>query len=199
MIFATPSLNQKNYCCNNFKLLYFSAEMIGFKNLDPFYNILPMIPGVQFFTNNSKLDSISKIQRGQYVDTGAITADYELVTFYEPVPLEFYIKFSFFSYFMTFFGILFLQSFTICIIDIFWLKTITSNITIWERILHAIQKSHFPFPHKNWHEGNGSCLNHEKRKKLVQKEVLTATIVNLVFNMVMLIPLVILCKIKKYS
>ena len=170
--------------------------MIGFKNHDP-YPVMPMIPGVQFFFNNSKLDSISKIQRGQYVDTGALTADYEPLSFYEPVPLEFYVKFSFFSYFLAFIGILFLQSFTICIIDIFWLKTMPSSVTIWERILHAIQKSHFPFPHKNWHEGNGSCLNHEKRKKLVQKEVLTATIVNLVFNMVMLIPLVILCKIKR--
>ena len=72
----------------------------------------------------------------------------------------------------------------------------TSTVTLWEKLVHAIQKSHLPFPFKNWHEGKGSCLDHMKRKKLGEKEVLAATIVNLAFNMVMLIPLVILCKIK---
>ena len=63
-------------------------------------------------------------------------------------------------------------------------------------IFHGHQnKSHLPFPFKNWHEGKGSCLDHMKRKKLGEKEVLMATIVNLTFNMVMLIPLVILRKI----
>ena len=117
-------------------------------------------------------------------------------TYYEPVPLEFYIHFSFLSYFLAFIGILFLQSFTIFIIDIFWLKHIPSTVTLWEKLVHAIQKSQIPFPFTNWHEGKGSCLDHMRRKKLGEKEVLTATIVNLVFNMVMLIPLVILCKIK---
>ena len=118
------------------------------------------------------------------------------VTFYEPVPFESYVQFSFTSYFLAFIGILFLQSFTIFIIDIFWLKHIPSTVTLWEKLVHAIQKSHIPFPFENWHEWKGSCLDHMKRKKLGEKEVLTATIVNLFFNMVMLIPLVILCKIK---
>ena len=117
-------------------------------------------------------------------------------TFYQPAPLELYVQFSLLTYFMAFIGILLFQSFTIFIIDIFCIKTIPSNVTLWERFLHAIQKSHLPFPFQNWHEGNGSCLDHMERKKLGQKEVLTATIVNFAFNMVMLIPLVILCKIK---
>ena len=170
--------------------------MIGFKTLDPYYSDLPMIPSIQFFTNNSNLDSISNIQRGQYIDSGAAfcSASY---SFYDPVPLEIYVHFSLLNYFMAFFGILFLQTFTIFLIDIFWLKSMPSTVTLWERILHAIQKSHFPFPYENWHDGDGSCLDHLKRKNLVRKEILMATIVNLVFNMVMLIPLVILCKIKK--
>ena len=117
-------------------------------------------------------------------------------TYYEAGPFEFYVKYSSLSYFLAFIGILFLQSFTIFIIDIFWLKHIPSTVTLWEKLVHAIQKSHIPFPFKNWHESKGSCLDHMKRKKLGEKEVLTATIVNLFFNMVMLIPLVILCKIE---
>ena len=127
--------------------------------------------------------------------TGTVAQDRPL-TYYEAGPFEFYVKYSSLSYFLAFIGILFLQSFTIFIIDIFWLKHIPSTVTSWEKLVHAIQKSHLPFPFANWHEGKGSCLDHIKRKKLGEKEVLVATIVNLAFNMVMLIPLVILCKIK---
>ena len=118
------------------------------------------------------------------------------ITYYEAGPFEFYVKYSSLSYFLAFIGILFLQSLTIFVIDILWLKHIPSTVTLWEKLVHAIQKSHLPFPFANWHEGKGSCLDHIKRKKLGEKEVLTATVVNLAFNMVMLIPLVILCKIK---
>ena len=172
--------------------------MIGFTNLDP-YKYAQFSPrGVHYFSNNSKINSISKISRGQFMYTGSLSGGLskEPITFYEPVPFESYVQFSFTSYFLAFIGILFLQSFTIFIIDIFWLKHIPSTVTLWEKLVHAIQKSHIPFPFKNWHESKGSCLDHMKRKKLGEKEVLTATIVNLFFNMVMLIPLVILCKIK---
>ena len=176
-----------------------SAEMIGFTNLDPLTRDFRPT-GVQYFNNSSKINSISKISRGQFMYTGVVYSSNVPdvpMTFYEPVPFESYVQFSFTSYFLAFIGILFLQSFTIFIIDIFWLKHIPSTVTSWEKLVHAIQKSHIPFPFKNWHEWKGSCLDHMKRKKLGEKEVLTATIVNLFFNMVMLIPLVILCKIKK--
>ena len=177
-----------------------SAEMIGFKNMDPFFQY-PIFSanhaGIQFFNNNSMLNSISKIDRGQYMYTGAISEwNGAPLTFHEPVPFEAYVYFSFLSYFLAFIGILLLQSFTMFVIDIFWLKNVPSTVTFWEKLVHAIQKSHIPFPFANWHEGKGSCLDHIKRKKLGEKEVLMATIVNLAFNMVMLIPLVILCKVR---
>ena len=174
-----------------------SAEMIGFKILDPFIQHLPGFynPGIQYFTNNSKFNSISKIDRGQFMYSGAVSAGKpKPSTYYEPVPFEFYVHFSFLSYFLAFIGLLLLQSFTIFFIDIFWLKHMPSTVTLWEKLVHAIQKSHLPFPFTNWHEDKGSCHDHMKRKKLGEKEVLMATIVNLAFNMVMLIPLVILCK-----
>ena len=178
-----------------FKSILISAEMIGFKNLDPSLSSYG-IDGIQYFTNNSMLDSVSNIDRGQFMSTGVASADGIPFTFYEPVPLEFYVQFSLMSYFLAFIGILLLQSFTIFIIDIFLLRNRPSTVTLWEKIIHAIQKSHLPFPIQNWYEGKGSCLDHIKRHKLVQKEVLIATIVNLAFNMVMLIPMVILCKKK---
>ena len=171
--------------------------MIGFKNMDPFFQY-PIYSanhaGIQFFNNNSMLNSISKIDRGQYMYTGALEFNGAPLTTYEPVPFEVYVEFSFLNYFLAFIGILILQTFTILIIDIFWLKNMPSTVTLWEKLVHVVQKSHIPFPFANWHEGKGSCLDHIKRKKLGEKEVLMATIVNLAFNMVMLIPLVILCK-----
>ena len=156
-----------------------SDEMMGFINMDPRYD--GQIIGIQFFTNNSKLDSISNIQRGQYISTGSLVNPGKPLQYYEPVPLELYTKFSFLSYFMVFLGIILLQSLTIFITDIFLFKSIPSTFTLWERIIHAIQKSHLPIPIQNWHEGKGSCLDHMKRHKLVQREVLTATIINLAF------------------
>ena len=183
-------------CAPIFNTFMISAEMIGFKNMDQRYNTQYDIPSIQFFTNKSYLDTISSIQRGQFISTGVVNYFGLPVKFYEPVPLESYIYFSFLSYFVAFLGILLFHSLTIFIIDIFCTKTIPSTVTLWERFLHAIQKSHLPFPFQNWHESKGSCLDHMERKKLGQKEVLTTTIINLAFNMTMLIPLVILCKIK---
>ena len=95
---------------------------------------------------------------------------------------------------MIFWGILLLQSLTIFTVDKIWVKNIPQTTNLWNRILHSIQKSSYPFPYTNWHEENGTCLQHLKRKKLVHQEVLVTIIVNLVFNMILLFPLPIFCK-----
>ena len=103
------------------------------------------------------------------------------------------------AYLLLFLGLLFLQSLTIFLVDVKWNKTILQDTRIWDRILHSIQKSHFPFPYVHWYKGNGTCMDHFKRKKETEIEVLSTMFVNLLFNMVMLIPLGILCKISEYS
>ena len=99
---------------------------------------------------------------------------------------------------MTFWGILLLQAFTIFITDNIWVRNISKNNTIWEQIVHAMVKSHFPLPFINWHEGEGDCNDHVKRKKAVQCEVLVTTAINFIFNIALLSPLVILCKKTTY-
>ena len=105
-----------------------------------------------------------------------------------------YTQFSLQTYFLTFWGILFLQALVIFISDKIWVKTIHQNTTLWEGMVHAIEKSHFPFPFTNWHKGSGDCQERRKRKNEAQHEVLITTAINLFFNMILLIPLVILCK-----
>ena len=160
--------------------------MMGFQCLapDPEY---PLYNHIYPIVNSS----IFKIQRGQFNDfvdkSGRIAA-------YDPPPLELYTKFSLQTYFFVFWGIVILQSLCISLIDKLFVKSIPQNIKLWERFIHACQKSNFPNPYENWHEGEGTCLDHIKRKNAGQLEVLLSIAVNLVFNMILLFPLIILCK-----
>ena len=159
--------------------------MAGFEILDPTEIVVPHI------TPQTNL-KLSNLQRGHFeavVDYGYIET-----TIYVPPPLELYTGFSIQLYFFAFWGILFTQMLTIFIIDKIWCRNIPDSATLWERLMHATLKSHFPLPYGNWHEGNGNCNDHAKRHKAVNHEVLVTTAVNLFFNLIMLTPLVILCK-----
>ena len=164
--------------------------MMGFQVLDPtrYWG-----SHVSSLTNNSHFDSVSNLHRGTYYTINTIRSVYN----YEAPPIELYTQFSLLTYSLVFLGLLFLQSLTIFLVDAKWNKTILQDARIWDRILHAIQKSHFPFPYVNWYKENGNCMDHIKRKKETDVEVLSTMSINLLFNMVMLIPLGILCKIYK--
>ena len=136
------------------------------------------------------MSQIHQIQRGNYtMDFGYL--GYSL---YEPPPLELYTIFSKQTYFLFFLGLHFLQILVIFTLKTFWLKR-TYGLSIWETFLCSVEQSHFPFPSEDWDARNGGCLDHIERKKRVQNEFLTITIINLLFNLVLLFPLVILCKI----
>ena len=131
--------------------------------------------------------SLNFLQRGQYNQDSRQ---------YEPPSIELYTVFSLPFYFLTFWILLFLHSLTIYIADRCCMNTIPESTTTWERIIHAFQKTSFPFPFANWHDEIGSCEDLIKKKEESQCEVLVAMLINLLFNMVMLIPLPILCKIR---
>ena len=161
--------------------------MIGFQALIPL-NESWNINHVWSITNNSHFDSMSLLQRGRFYK---IRYGYHI---YEPPAIELYTQFSLSTYSLVFLGVLSLQTFTIFLVDENCANTIPQNTKIWSRILHSIQKSHFPFPYSNWYKGDGNCTDHIKRKKDSDIEVLSTIFINLLFNMVMLIPLGILCK-----
>ena len=163
--------------------------MLDFQGLRPYStNATNVIPHIHPLTNIS----LSLLQRGKLSRT--ITDNYFNYD-YQPPPLELYTKFSLQTYFFAFWGILTLQTFTIIVIDKIWVKNIPRSATLWDRTLHAMQKSNFPFPYTNWHQENGTCYDHLMRKQAVQQEVLVAILINLLFNMILLIPLPIFCKI----
>ena len=164
-----------------------SAEMLGFELLDPTETGVPHIPPLTNLT-------LSNLQRGQFVvsDVNGFYGFYNSI--YESPPLELYTRLPLQLYFFVFWVILLLQVITIFIIDKKWGRNIPESATLWERLIHAALKSHFPLPYVNWHEGDGDCNDHVKRHKAANHEVLVTSAVNLFFNMIMLTPLVILCK-----
>ena len=165
-----------------------SAEMLGFELLDPTEIEVPHITPLTNLT-------LSKLQRGHFdIWVDGHGPEIGKNTIYEPPLLELYTKFSLQSHFLAFWGILFLQTVTIFIIDKVCVRNIPEMATNWERLMHASLKSHFPLPYVNWHEGDGNCKDHIKRHKAGNHEVLVTTAVNLFFNLIMLTPLVILCK-----
>ena len=141
---------------------------------------------------SNKNISLSTIQRGYYDQTEEHWSYFKTV--YVPPPLELYTKLSLQSYFLIFLGILFAQTFTILVCDKALSKTIPHNTTWWERIIYAITKSNIPLPLIYWHEINGDQNEHIKRQKDTEFEILLTICINLFFNMVLLLPLVILCK-----
>ena len=164
--------------------------MLSFQVLDSKYQYIPHNLTVN--SNKNITESLSYIQRGDF--TFLDNADHSTFSIYNPPSIELYTIFSLQTYFIIFWGILCLQNLSIFIVDKIIVKNIPKNVTLWERITHAIVKSHYPYPYANWHEAIGDCQEHVKRKKEAQQEVLVTSIVNLIFNMVLLFPLVILCK-----
>ena len=156
--------------------------MIQIVSLNPNYFDDTDVSHIYPLTNHS----LKFLQRGQYNQDSRQ---------YEPPSIELYTEFSLAIYFLTFWILLFLQSLTIFIADRCCMNSIPKSATKWECIIHAFQKTSFPFPYANWHDEIGSCQDLIKKKEDSQREVLVAILTNLLFNMVMLIPLPILCKI----
>ena len=167
--------------------------MLDFQGLFPYPpNATNVRPHVHPLTNIS----LSILQRGTlstFVEDTPSGPYYNY--FYAPPPLELYTKFSLQAYFFAFWGILILQTFTIFVIDKIGVRNVPESATLWDRTLHAVQKTTYPFPYTNWHQEKGSCDEHLTRKQAVQQEVLIAILINLLFNMILLVPLPIFCKI----
>ena len=171
----------------------FSAEMLDFQGLYPYAaNITNIIPHIHPLTNIS----LTQLQRGNKTVSVFDAPSGPVYEYnYGPPSLELYTKFSLQTYFFAFWGILVLQTCIIFVIDKIYVKNIPKTATLWTRILHSIQKASFPFPYANWYQENGTCSDHLRRKKMVQQEVLVSILVNLVFNMILLVPLPIFCEL----
>ena len=165
--------------------------MVDFKVLNPLDG--KNYPHVLYLTNQSCYQSLMDIQRGQYTNF-TIGVNPERAR-YEPPSIELYTLYSLTTYSVVFLGILTMQVFTIFIVDKMWVKNIPQCATLFERLLHSTLKSNYPFAYTNWLNRNGGCLDHMNGKKAAQTEVFISMAINLIFNVILLFPLNILCKI----
>ena len=58
-----------------------------------------------------------------------------------------------------------------------------------DKFTHVMQSIITPGPAKDWANGQGDCAEHRSRMKSVETEVLATIIINLVFNVIHLLPL----------
>ena len=163
--------------------------MIGFQMLDPAASVYnPVIGYLNPYVGPIFNISFDQIQRGTFTHFD------DSFSRYEPPPLELYTCFSLLTCFVAFWIIHFCQIFVILFIDKVWLKSQTSSVSLCRRFFNSVLKSHFPFPDNDWDVKNGGCLVHIKRQRKNQKEFMILTGVNLIFNMALLTPLLMLCK-----
>ena len=97
------------------------------------------------------------------------------------------------SYFFIFWGILFLQALTV-----FFVKSRLSKafleMTIFERIIHALENIHVGQCTEDWDHQKGAAKDHLQRKNANWKEYLCLSLTNYFFNFLLLTPLCILGK-----
>ena len=160
---------------------YFTAELIGFQMLDP-----AKVPYVGPAFNIS----YSQLQRGHFIPS------FDDVSRYQPPSLDLYIQFQPKMYLLVFCILHLCQIFCIFVINKKWFDNGSST---WKTMLNSINKAHFPFPNEDWDVPIGNCSDHIKRKGKSQREFYVTSVINLLFNMTLLSPLIILCKFPYFS
>ena len=59
-----------------------------------------------------------------------------------------------------------------------------------EIVLHCLENCNIPQPWRDWDEGDGTVEEHRTKYRRVRREVVSTMAVNLLFNMVMLVPMI---------
>ena len=138
------------------------VEMIEIVSFNPTYFDEIIGNGISHVYPLTNL-SLNFLQRGHYNQDSSQ---------YETPSIELYTEFSLEIYFLMFWILLSLQTLTIFVADRCCMNTIPESTTTWERIIHAFQKTSFPFPFANWHNETGSCQDLIRKKEETQREVL---------------------------
>ena len=150
----------------------------------------PKFDGPPYIGPLVNMSLISQIQRGN----DSLEFGWLGWKLYKPPSLELYTLFSRNMYLLIFWILHSIQIFLILLAKLIFFKSTNCN-TVWKNFICSIEQSHYPFPSEDWDAKKGGCVDHIKRQRSVQKEFLVMTFINLAFNMVLLFPLLILCKL----
>lgn len=106
----------------------------------------------------------------------------------QPPDYTFYSILSLKMYFIVFVLLTICQTFTIFLVKTKWSRTF-SNITFLDKMIHCIENTNIPYPVEEWDAGLGNADEYFKRMKESKTEQIPVIIVNLVYNIVYLVPI----------
>ena len=166
-----------------FSLLYhWRAEQIPFisdgdsndvKNLTQFDS-----NGDKIYLYNSTPVAWSLIDRWNYSDQASPS----------PPPYTLYTGYSLGEYFTMFWIITGLHSFCLVLTKLATSENFRRTSCVLEMFVHAVENINLPCPWRDWDQDGGTVTDHVTRHKSVNIEMVATMAVNLVFNIVMLVP-----------
>ena len=161
------------------------------------------LPGTNFiaYTKNGETRSLYKYfsQNGTSWDSVYRFTDYA----HHPQPS--YILYTLEPmkvYFYVFVLLIFLHLISIFIFKYIWIRNCFKEtkgndftIGIMNIAIHALENTILPLPFEEWETKKfGDCQDHIKRQKKNEKETITVILINLLFNLIYLFPMIILSK-----
>ena len=173
ILFLTPGLGLLH------TLRHLQGEMYPFYN--PYYNHVNVSEDLFYFGNAPPIPW-SQITRWNY--TGYKDA--------EPPRKELYTFFHIGQYFWILLGILVLNIITQIIMMRLTNFQVFNKLSAIDTLIHGISNCFIPHPMEEWDEKEGTVEMHRQRKYLVWIEMVASIILNFVFNVILLVPLIIL-------
>ena len=147
--------------------------------------IIPDVSFDELHYSPTRKVNMSLIQRGSWSKSSFME--------YLPPALEEYTWIKPQQYFILFFCILLLQTFMVMIAKYFT-SDLFQNLPWSEKIFHAMECINFAFPYQDWDHDGGNGKQHYMRMLATRREVQINLLINTVFNLVLLLPLPVLCK-----
>ena len=151
-----------------------------------------IIPNIEFnevYLSPTNKINISLIQRGSWMTKSFME--------YLPPKLEEYTFFTLNQYFFIYWAILLLQCLVI-ITSKYFTSEQFRKLKYYEKIFHTMECTNFAFPCHDWDHKDGDGYQHYLRMLANRKEVKINLLINTIFNLIMLTPLPVLCKILNY-
>ena len=172
---------QIGYYKTNMKLAY--PQTVGDRYVP---QIIPNISIDKLYFSPTKHVDISLIQRGNWSSSNFME--------YLPPDLEEYTYFTVKQYFFIFWLILCLQCVTVIIVKYFTSEQF-KKLKWFEKLFHTMECINFAYPYHDWDHEDGDEEQHYQRMLQTKKEVQINLLINTVFNLILLFPLPLSCKI----
>ena len=160
-------------------LRHLQGEMYPFYN--PYYQHVNVTEDLFYFGDAPPIPW-SKITRWNYTDYKEA----------EPPSQRLYTVFSIGEYFWIMFAILGLNILSQILAIRFTNPEVYKKLSLIDVLIHGICNCFIPHPMEEWDEKEGSVEMHRLRKHLVLKEMIASILLNFVFNLILLTPLIIL-------